>query len=216
MTVQLNEIRFLAIEGVIGVGKTSLARQLARVLNARLILERHDQNPFLADFYKDPPRYAFQTQLYFLLSRYQQLQELQQQDVFFPISISDYIFAKDKIFAYLNLEERELQLYETLYSTVERGVPQPDLVLYLQSSVDRLMQNIRRRGRSYEKQMSEEYIRALNEAYNHFFFHYHDSPLLVVNTARLDFVRREEDVETLIREIERHPGGVVFFNPDVS
>ncbi len=198
------------------MGKTSLARQLARLTDARLILERHDENPFLADFYRDPTRFAFQTQLFFLLSRFQQLQELRQQDVFHPHTISDYIFAKDKIFAYLNLEDRELQLYERVYATMEKDALQPDLVIYLQSSVERLMQNIRRRGRSYEKHITEEYIQALNEAYNHFFFHFHDCPLLVVNTTKLDFVRREEDLLTLKNQIDRHPGGIVFFNPDVA
>lgn len=213
--MQLKDIRFLAIEGVIGVGKTSLARRLARTVECRLVLERHEENPFLADFYRDPARYSFQTQLFFLLSRFQQMQEFRQQDVFQPLTISDYIFAKDKIFAYVNLEERELQLYERLYPTLERDVPKPDLVIYLQSSVDRLMQNIRRRGRNYEKNITEEYLKTLNEAYNHFFFHYHESPLLVINAVRLDFVHRADDFETLKREIENHQGGVVFFNPDV-
>jgi len=214
--VQFKDIRHLAIEGVIGVGKTSLARQLARGYDGRLVLERHDENPFLEDFYKEPARYAFQTQLFFLLSRYQQLQELGQQDVFHPLTISDYIFAKDKIFAYLNLEERELKLYESVYSTVEKSVSQPDLVIYLQSSAERLMHNIKRRGRSYEKHITEEYIQALKEAYNHFFFHYHDSHLLVVNTTSLDFVHKENDLQTLKNQIERHPGGVVFFNPVIG
>lgn len=212
----LKDIGFLAIEGVIGVGKTSLARRLARLSDARLILERHDQNPFLEDFYRDPARYSFQTQLFFLLSRFQQLQELKQQEIFHPHSISDYIFAKDKIFAYLNLEERELQLYERMWITLEKDVPKPDLVVYLQSTVDRLMKNIQRRGRSYEKHITEEYIKALNEAYNHFFFHFHECPLLVVNTAKLDFVNRDDDLDTLKQQIDRHPGGVVFFNPGVS
>ncbi|MCX6641250.1 MAG: deoxynucleoside kinase [bacterium] len=209
----LKDIRYLAIEGVIGVGKTSLAHRLARLTDARLILEKHDENPFLEDFYKDPARYAFQVQLFFLLSRFQQQQEMQQQDVFHPQTISDYIFAKDKIFAYLNLEDRELQLYERVFATMEKNVPKPDLVLYLQSSVDRLMKNIHRRGRGYEKYITEEYIRALNEAYNHFFFHFHECPLLVINSTKLDFVNRDEDLELLRSQIDRHPGGIVFFNP---
>lgn len=211
----LKDLRYLAIEGVIGVGKTSLARQLLSRVQGRLVLERHDENPFLEDFYKDPARYAFQTQLFFLLSRFQQQQEINQQDVFAPCTISDYIFAKDKIFAYLNLEDRELQLYERVYATVERNIPRPDLVVYLQSSVERLMKNIRMRSRSYEKHITEEYITALAEAYNHFFFHYHDSPLLVVNSTKLDFVNREQDMQALLSQIERHRGGMVFFNPDV-
>jgi deoxyguanosine kinase len=214
--LQIKDIKYLAIEGVIGVGKTSLARLLARSYDGRLVLERHDENPFLEDFYKEPGRYAFQTQLFFLLSRFQQQHELRQQDVFHPLTITDYIFSKDKIFAYLNLEERELQLYERVYQTVERDVAHPDLIIYLQSSVERLMRNIRRRGRSFEKLITEEYIQALNEAYNHFFFHYHASPLLVVNAATLDFVQKEEDLETLKNQIERHSGGVTFFNPAID
>ena len=176
-------------------------------MDARLILERHDENPFIEDFYKDPSRYAFQTQLFFLLSRFRQQQEFTQQDVFHPRTISDYIFAKDKIFAYLNLEDRELQLYESVWGTLEKGASRPDIVIYLQSTVDQLMRNIRRRGRSYEKHITEEYLKALIEAYNHFFFHYYDSPLLIVNTTNLDFVQKEEDLETLRDQIDRHPGG---------
>ncbi len=212
----LKDIRFLAIEGVIGVGKTSLARLLANRIDGRLVLEKHDENPFLEDFYRNAAHYAFQTQIFFLLSRFQQMQELQQQDVFHPQTISDYIFAKDKIFAYLNLVDRELRLYEQLYATVEKGILKPDLVIFLQSSVERLMQNIRQRGRPYEKLITEEYLRSLSEAYNHFFFHYHDSPLLVVNSTRLEFVHRESDLEALLSMVERHTGGVVFFNPDVG
>jgi len=214
--VKLKDIRFLGIEGVIGVGKTSLARLLARQVECRLVLERHDENPFLVDFYRDPARYAFQTQLFFLLSRYQQMQELRQQDVFQPLTVSDYIFAKDKIFAYVNLEDRELQLYDRLFSTLDRDIPKPDLIIYLQSSVERLMLNIRRRGRAYEKNITEDYLKTLNEAYNHFFFHYHESPLLVVNAVKLDFVHRGDDIEMLKQQIEDHSGGVVFFNPDIT
>jgi len=214
--LELKNLHSIAIEGVIGVGKTSLARLLSREFECRLILERHDENPFLPDFYKDPVRFAFQTQLFFLLSRFQQLKESGQQDFFQPLTISDYIFAKDKIFAYLTLEERELQLYDKLYSTIEKDIPKPDLVIYLQSSVERLMANIRRRGRSYEKHITDEYIKNLNEAYNHYFFHYHDTHLLVVNAVRLDFVHNEDDFQTLKQQIERHPGGTVFFNPDIA
>lgn len=212
----LKDLHHIAIEGPIGVGKTSLARSLARSMDGRLILERHDENPFLEDFYKDPGRYAFQTQLFFLLSRFQQQQEFSQQDVFHPHTISDYIFAKDKIFAYLNLEDRELQLYESIWATLEKNAPRPDLVIYLQSTLDRLLRNIRQRGRSFEKHITEEYLKALIEAYNHFFFHYYECSLLVVNTTKLDFVQKEEDLETLKMQIDRHPGGVVFFNPAID
>ncbi|MFH1863268.1 MAG: deoxynucleoside kinase [bacterium] len=214
--MSLNELRYLAIEGVIGVGKTSLVHLLSRRIGGKLILEKHDENPFLTDFYRDPARYAFQTQLFFLLSRFQQQQEISQQDIFYPRIISDYIFAKDRIFAHLNLEDRELQLYEIVFATLEHNIPKPDLVIYLQASVDRLMQNIRKRGRSYEKHMNDEYIQALCEAYDHFFFHYHESPLLVVNSTKLDFVHKESDLATLLQQIERHPGGVIFFNPNID
>lgn len=198
------------------MGKTSLARIIADRIGGRLVLEQHDENPFLNDFYRDPARYALQTQLFFLLSRYQQLQELGQQDVFHPHIVSDYMFAKNRIFAYLNLDERELKLYETIHTSMDRNLPRPDLVIYLQSSLERLMQNIRKRGRAYEKYITEEYIQSLSEAYNHFFFHYSETPLLVVNATRLDFINRQEDLEALLSQIDRHPGGMVFFNPDVS
>jgi len=198
------------------VGKTSLARIIADRIGGRLVLEQHDDNPFLNDFYRDPARFALQTQLFFLLSRYQQLQELGQQDVFQPHIVSDYMFAKNRIFAYLNLDERELKLYETIHTSMDRNLPRPDLVIYLQSSLERLMQNIRKRGRAYEKNITEEYIQSLSEAYNHFFFHYNETPLLVVNATRLDFVNRQEDLEALLSQIDRHPGGMVFFNPDVT
>ena len=198
------------------MGKTSLARIIADRIGGRLVLEQHDENPFLNDFYRDPARYALQTQLFFLLSRYQQLQALGQQDVFHPHVVSDYMFAKNRIFAYLNLDERELKLYETIHTSMDRNLPRPDLVIYLQSSLERLMQNIRKRGRSYEKNITEEYMQSLSEAYNHFFFHYNETPLLVVNATRLDFVNRQEDLEALLSQIDRHPGGMVFFNPDVT
>nr|HPI73177.1 deoxynucleoside kinase [bacterium] len=157
--------KYICIEGVIGAGKTSMARLLGERMNARVIYEKPEENPFLADFYKDPARYAFQVQLFFLLSRYRQQQESLQPDLFQPATVSDYLFAKDRIFAHLNLEDRELFLYDRVAGLLERDILKPDLVVYLQSSVERLMANIQKRGRSYEKEMSEEYIRSLNEAY---------------------------------------------------
>lgn len=209
----MKKLRYLAIEGVIGVGKTSLARKLAERFNAKLVLEKHEENPFLEDFYRDPQRYAFQTQLFFLLSRFRQQEEIPQTDLFHDLVISDYIFAKDRIFATLNLDDRELWLYDRVASLLEKEVPTPDLVVYLQSSPERLMANIRKRNRPYERNISEEYIRSLCEAYNQYFFHYHQSPLLVVNTTEIDFVNREEDFEDLVREIMRPHHGIEFYSP---
>ncbi len=208
------EIRHIAIEGVIGVGKTTLARMISERLGARLVLERFEENPFLPKFYEDAEHYAFQTQMFFLLSRYKQQQELFQADLFHNFVITDYIFEKDKIFAYLTLEDEELKLYETLLGAIEKTIPTPDLVVYLQSSVDRLMANIRARGRKMEENMSEEYIKDLNEAYNYFFFRYKATPLLIVKSTELDFVHNEEDFEDLLQQILRpNRAPVEYYNP---
>ncbi len=209
----MNELRYIVIEGVIGVGKTSLAEILAQRLQGQLVLEHPEENPFLENFYDDPRRYAFQTQLFFLLSRYRQQQELPQLDFFHPILVADYLFAKDKIFAYINLSKTELLLYERLMEILEPRIRKPDLVIYLQSSTERLMQNIRLRNRPYESSMSEEYIRTLNEAYNQFFLNYNETPLLIANSTRLDFVKNQEDLESLVREIMREHTGRAFYNP---
>ncbi len=208
--------RYIAIEGVIGVGKTSLTNLLAERMNARLVLENPEENPFLQDFYRDQAAYAFQTQIFFLLSRYKQQKEFPQQDLFHPITIADYLFAKDKIFAHITLSENELVLYHHIMELMESGIPKPDIVIYLQSSTDRLMKNIKIRGRDYEKPMTEEYIRTLNEAYNHFFFNYHDTPLLVVNSSRIDFVNKEKDLENLIEVITRPISGISYYNPETT
>ncbi|MEK6566695.1 MAG: deoxynucleoside kinase, partial [Bacteroidota bacterium] len=189
------EVRYIAIEGAIGAGKTTLAQMIAERLGGRLVLEKFDENPFLAKFYEDKDHYAFQTQIFFLLSRYKQQQELFQADLFNSYVVSDYLFEKDKIFAYLTLKDDELKLYETVVTAVEKNIPQPDLVVYLQSSTDRLMTNIKRRARKMEESMSEEYIRDLNEAYNYFFFRYKTSPLLIVKATDIDFVGKKEDFE---------------------
>jgi deoxyguanosine kinase len=206
--------KYIAIEGVIGVGKTSLATLLSERLNGQLVLEKPEDNPFLPDFYRDPARFAFQTQIFFLLSRYQQQKEFPQLDLFHSVIISDYLFAKDKIFAHINLSENELLLYDRIVELMESMIPKPDLVIYLQSNTDRLMKNIRIRSRSYEKPMSEEYIRTLNEAYNHFFFHYHDTPLLVVNSSRIDFVNNQSDLENLLDMIKQPIAGITYYNPE--
>ncbi|MBM4160584.1 MAG: deoxynucleoside kinase [Ignavibacteria bacterium] len=214
MQVPRPELHHIAIEGVIGAGKTTLAQMLAAKLGGRLVLERFEENPFLPKFYEDPERYAFQTQIFFLLSRYKQQQELFQADLFHDFLVSDYIFDKDKIFAYLTLADEELKLYETLLAAIEKNIPTPDLVVYLQCSVERLMSNIRNRARKIEEHMSEEYIRDLNEAYNYFFFRYKASPLLIVRATDIDFVNNEADFEDLLEQILRpNKSAVEYYNP---
>ncbi len=214
LAVQHADVRYIAVEGVIGAGKTSLSRMVSERLDARLVLEQFEENPFLERFYEDPAHYAFQTQIFFLLSRYRQQQDLFQADLFHNALVTDYIFDKDKIFAYLNLQDDELRLYETLVSSIEKNIPTPDLVVYLQSSVERLMSNIRARGRKYEENISEEYIKDLNEAYNYFFFRYKNAPLLIVNSTEIDFVNNKEDFEELYKEILRpNRAPVEYYNP---
>lgn len=209
----MKEAHYIAIEGPIGIGKTSLATLLGRRLGARLVLERPDENPFLNDFYKDPRRYAFKTQLFFTLSRYMQQQEFRQHDLFHDLVIADYLFAKDKIFAYLTLDDKELALYEKLVDLIEPEIEVPDLIIYLQATTEVLFERIRRRGRAYERRLSEDYLRSLNEAYNYHFFHYDGSPLLVVNTSEIDFVHRQADLDDLIEEIKRPHAGTTFYGP---
>lgn len=205
--------RYIVVEGVIGVGKTSLSRLLAERLQARLVLEEVEENPFLKDFYRDRARYAFQTQMHFLFSRYQQQRALRQTELFHERMVSDYLFQKDRIFASLNLTDRELALYERLVGWLELEVPKPDVVVYLQAGTDVLMERIGRRGRPFEREMERGYIEQLNQAYNHFFFHYAEVPLLVVNTNAIDFVNRPEDFEDLQRRILAHAQGTVYYTP---
>lgn len=186
---------------------------LGDYLDALVIYEKPEENPFLEDFYADPARFAFQTQIFFLLSRYRQQQETLQPDLFHKMIVSDYLFAKDRIFAHLNLDDRELVLYDKVASMLERNILKPDLVVYLQSNPEHLMANIKRRGRHYERDISIEYIRQLNEAYNRFFFHYDDTPLLVVNSTLLDFVNRKADFEELVGQIMRPHSGIEFYSP---
>ena len=209
----MKELYYIAIEGVIGVGKTSLANLLAEKINAKLILEQPDNNPYLKDFYRDPKRYAFQTQLFFLLSRYRQLLNLPQQDLFHKYLVADYLFAKDKIFAFLNLERRDLVLYERVATLMEKELPKSDLVIYLQSTTERLIANIKKRKIEYEKNISLEYIKKLNEAYNDFFFRYTETPLLVINTSEIDFVHNENDLNDLLKQILNPPVGMKYYVP---
>ena len=210
-------IKYIAIEGVIGAGKTTLARMLAKKMNANLVLESYEDNPFLEKFYKNPRRYALHTQMYFLMSRYKQLLELRQDDLFHEFIVADYIFEKDKIFAYLNLADDELELYERMVSFIERNLKKPDLVIYLQSTVERLMFNINKRGRPAEKNMSETYISDLNEAYNYFFFRFKASRVMIVNATEIDFVNNENDFNELLAEILKPVhGNIEFYNPSIK
>jgi deoxyadenosine/deoxycytidine kinase len=203
----------VAIEGPIAVGKTSLAKLLSERLGARLILEGFGENPFLSDFYEEPERYAFQTQLFFLLQRYQQQQELRQVDMFHNLLIADYMFVKDRLFASLNLDEKEMTLYDTVANLLEKNVINPDLVIYLQANTDTLMRNIARRGRDMEKNISEEYINALNQLYTEYFFRYQNTPLVIINTNNIDFVHNQEDLDEVINYIRQPVTGTKFFNP---
>ena len=206
--------RYIVVEGVIGVGKTSLTKLLATRTNGRLNLEVVEENPFLSQFYQDRSAYAFQTQIFFLLSRYRQQQNLFQHDMFSSTLISDYLFAKDRIFANLNLSDDELVLYNQLATILEQRVLKPDLVIYLQARTSVLIQRIRWRGRAFEQDMDQDYLNALNAAYSYFFHHYKDSPLLVVNTDNLDFVNVPGDFDLLFDQIEENFSGTRYFAPD--
>jgi deoxyadenosine/deoxycytidine kinase len=208
------DVAHLAIEGVIGVGKTSFCQVLAEAWNGRLVLEPADENPFLPGFYKDRKMYAFQTQAWFLLSRYRQLSEMVgQQDLFHSLTISDYIFAKDRIFASINLNDDELALYNRIIGALETQVPRADVVVYLQASTDVLLQRIEKRGRPYEFNIDPDYIKLLNKAYNHYFFHYTDSPLLVVNTDAMDFINDRDDQAEIMEQIAAVKPGATYYQP---
>ncbi len=205
--------QYLAIEGVIGVGKTSLARLLADNLKAGLMLEEAADNPFLFDFYKDRRRFAFQTQMFFLLSRYQHQQRLHERDLFVERIISDYMFEKDALFASVNLGNREMSLYNRIASILKEDIVTPDLVIYLQASTPVLMQRIRSRNRDYEKPIDDGYIDDLNEAYNSFFFHYNDAPLLVIKTDEIDFVANPQHLVELVEQIKRPRTRITYYAP---
>lgn len=197
----MNRINTLVIEGVIGAGKSTLATMVADRHNGRLLLEQFEDNPFLPKFYQDRIRYAFPTQMAFLASRFQQNLRLQNYDLFQEMLVADYLFEKDRIFARINLGADEFALYDRIYSIMVEKTPRPDLVIYLQSSIERLLQNIERRGRPYERNITRNYLEELTEAYNHFFHHYNRAPLIIINASELDFVNNESDyqfVEDLI------------------
>ena len=209
----MRNLYYIALEGPIGVGKTSLAQMLSQVLSTRLVLEDFEDNPFLSDFYNDPERFAFQTQLFFLLQRYRQQQELRQVDMFQKLLVTDYMFVKDRLFASLNLDEKEMQLYDTVANLLERNVIKPDLVIYLQADTDLLMENIAKRGRRMEKNITWEYIDTLNQVYTEYFFRYQETPLVIINTNNIDFVNNENDLKEVINYIRQPVSGTKFFNP---
>jgi deoxyadenosine/deoxycytidine kinase len=208
--------RYIIIEGPIGVGKTSLARLLADVFNARCVLEKPEENPFLPQFYQDRGKYAFQTQLFFLVSRFQQQRELIQLDLFNQVTLCDYLFAKDRLFASLNLDDHELALYDQIFQLLHGQIPSPDLVIYLQAKPDVLLHRVRTRNLTHEKEMDFDYLKKVIEAYNYYFFHYDQTPLLVVDTSEIDFVKKKEDLNQLIREIRQMRKGTWYFIPKRS
>ena len=204
----------ICIEGVIGAGKTSLCHLLAQRLNAQLVLEQAEENPFLTRFYQDRSSFAFQTQLWFLTSRYRQLTDsFSQHSLFHSITVADYMFAKDTIFANVNLDEHELALYNQIYRVLVKNAPRPEFVVYLQASTETLLRRIDKRGRPYEFNMAPDYIDLLNNAYNQFFFNYTNSPLLIINTNEIDFVNNEGDLEELAAQIMCTQHGTTFYQP---
>ena len=205
--------RYIAIEGPIGVGKSSLAKILARKFGARLVKEEVANNPFLERFYENPRKFAFQTQLYFLLSRYRQQKEAAQGNLFEAGVVCDYILAKDKIFALINLEDDEVSLYESIYKLLVSTLPKPDMVIYLQARPEVLLSRVRKRGIAYERNISLDYLKTLSDAYNEYFFHYNETPLLVVNTSEIDFVESPRDLEHLVREVKSMKRGTQHYIP---
>ncbi len=204
---------YIAIEGPIGVGKTSLAHALGLRLGARIILEDTESNPFLARFYEDAEKYAFPAQLYFLLTRYHQQRELAQQDLFSQATVSDYLLAKDRIFARLNLDSDELVLYEGVYRLLDGRIARPDLVVYIRALSEVLLERLRKRNRPFERYISLEYLDRVAAAYRDFFFYYEETPLLVVDTSEIDFVTDPGDLDDLVREIDRAGKGAQYYVP---
>ncbi len=213
MVKPIIESRFIAIEGAIGAGKTSLVNLLGKQYGARIILEDNDSNPFISKFYEDRESYAFQTQIFFLLNRFNQYLELAQRDLFNSVVVIDYLFQRDKIFAQLNLENHEYRLYEQIFNLVGVKAPKPDLVIFLQANTEVLLDRVSKRGRDYEAFMDPNYLDSVNKAFNNFFFLYSETPLLVINTNEIDFVEKKYDLEELLNKINNHRIGREYYNP---
>ena len=207
-----DKCRYVVVEGPVGVGKTSLARRLAQHIAAATLLEKPDENPFLARFYQDPPRYALATQLFFLFQRGNEVRDLAQMDLFRLNTVADYLFDKDMLFARLNLTDEEFALYQQIYHTLQLQAPVPDMVIYLQASPESLVERVRLRDQPYEKTISDDYLFRVAQGYSDFFYHYDAAPVLVVNTERLNFEDNEEDFVLLLRRIEEMRGPREFFS----
>jgi len=204
---------FIVVEGPIGVGKTSLARRLAETFGCELLLEGAADNPFLERFYRNPRAAAMQTQLYFLLQRAQQMQELRQGDMFEPVRVADFLMDKDRLFAKLTLDREEFKLYEQVYAHLTIDVPRPDLVIYLQAPEDILIKRIGKRGIGYERGIDTSYLRSLCEAYTQFFHYYDEAPLLIVNATEINPVDSEADYKMLLEQMTLAKSGRHYFNP---
>lgn len=207
--------RFVAVEGAIGVGKTTLARRLAETFNYEVLLEQAEENPFLERFYRNQKNAALSTQLFFLFQRSQQIEDLRQGDMFEPVRVSDFLIDKDRLFARVNLDDDEFQLYDKVYQQLTIDAPRPDLVIYLQASVDVLLSRIQQRGIDYEQVISRQYLETLNEAYSEFFLYYDDAPLLIVNAEELDVISRSADYAQLVDYLLNIRSGRHYFNPTI-
>ena len=204
---------YIVVEGPLGVGKSSLAKMLAERMGVEALLEDVEENPFLVRFYQSPREYGFRTQIFFLLRRYKLALEMAQIDLFNRTSISDFLFDKDRIFARANLDDNEFWLYEEIFRILKKRVSAPDLVIFLQAKTEVLMERIRKRSRKYEKTISFKYMDKINQAFNDFFFHYTESPLLVVNASEIDFVHVPEEFEDLVERIRTMKSGIQYYIP---
>ena len=213
MTQHALDSRFIAIEGCIGAGKTSLVNLLGKQFDAQVVRELDSENPFINKFYQDRDSFGFQTQVFFLLNRYKQYMGLSQRDLFSSVVLVDYLFHRDRLFASLNLKDQELKLYDQIYSLLSNKVPRPDLVIFLQASTDILRSRVEKRGREYEAFMDPSYLDSVNKSFNNYFFYYAETPLLVINTNEIDFVDKKCDLDDLIIKINNHKIGREYYNP---